>query len=365
MHVCQRWRRIILSSPRRLDLHLSCSYGTPVRKNLVFWPVGLPLTVDYPGRLHPDYGLNLAPDDEYDIAFALEHSSRVHRINIHATISLLITVSTTIQKSFPALTHLDLSWNRSQDFSGPFPVVPGRFLNGSAPRLQYLRLIYVSFPQLPTLLLSARNLVTLRLKEISKTGYISPEAMVRSLAMLTRLTTFSISFRGDTSPPDQQTCHDPPARAILPALTDFHYRGRSAYLEDFLAQIDAPQLNRVWIEYFMQQTQLDVHQFSQFISRTENLKIDNFRRAEVAFCSEVIYFDLGGPQKGCHQAIFSLKIIDKERLDTQVPCVAHVLSQLVATFSKVDHLTADGDHVFSREMDITQGLPFFHLFTAV
>ena len=44
---------------------------------------------------------------------------------------------------------------------------------------------------------------------------------------------------------------------------------------------------------------------------------------------------------------------------------AHVLSQLVATFSKVDHLTADGDHVFSREMDITQRLPFFRLFPAV
>ena len=159
--------------------------------------------------------------------------------------------------------------------------------------------------------------------------------------------------------------HDPPARAFLPALTDFHYRGRSTYLEDFLAQIDAPQLNSVWIEYFMQQTQLDVRQFSQFISRSENLKIDHFRRAEVAFYSEVIHFDLGGPQKGCHQAKFSLKIIDQERLDTQVPCVAHVLSQLVATFSKVDHLTADGDHVFSREMDITQGLPFFRLFPAV
>ncbi|KAH9010518.1 hypothetical protein EDB84DRAFT_1101134 [Lactarius hengduanensis] len=36
IHVCQRWRRIIFESPRRLDLHLSCSYGTPVRRNLGF-----------------------------------------------------------------------------------------------------------------------------------------------------------------------------------------------------------------------------------------------------------------------------------------------------------------------------------------
>jgi hypothetical protein len=286
VHVCQRWRRIIFASPRRLDRHLSCSYGTPVRKNLVFWPVGLPLAIDYPARLNPFYGFNLAPNDENDIVFALEHSRRVHRINIHATSSLLGKVSTIIQKSFPALTHLDLCWNRTFDFSAPFPGLPGKFLSGSGPCLQYLRLRYVSFPQLPAFLLSARNLVTLKLKEISQSGYISPEAMVRGLAVSTRLTTFSISFCKDTSPPDERTSHpDPPMRAILPALTDFHYRGCSEYLEDFLAQIDAPQLNNVWIEYFMRQIQLEVRQFSQFIGRTENLKVDHFRRAEVTFCS--------------------------------------------------------------------------------
>ena len=30
-HVCQRWRRIIFASPRRLDLYLSCICGTPVQ----------------------------------------------------------------------------------------------------------------------------------------------------------------------------------------------------------------------------------------------------------------------------------------------------------------------------------------------
>ncbi|KAH8996949.1 hypothetical protein EDB86DRAFT_953904 [Lactarius hatsudake] len=33
VHVYQRWRRIIFASPHRLDLHLGCSYGTPVRQN--------------------------------------------------------------------------------------------------------------------------------------------------------------------------------------------------------------------------------------------------------------------------------------------------------------------------------------------
>src|ERR1700677_1991322 len=38
VHVCSKWRRIIFSSPRRLGLQLLCTYGTPVRRNLGYWP---------------------------------------------------------------------------------------------------------------------------------------------------------------------------------------------------------------------------------------------------------------------------------------------------------------------------------------
>jgi len=37
IHVCRRWRQIMFSSPRRLDLYLLCKPGTPVRKNLDIW----------------------------------------------------------------------------------------------------------------------------------------------------------------------------------------------------------------------------------------------------------------------------------------------------------------------------------------
>ncbi|KAN0131023.1 hypothetical protein V8E53_011156 [Lactarius tabidus] len=186
VHVCQRRRKLIFASPCRLDLHLTCSNGTRFRKNLAFWPVGLPLTVDYPTRLHAIYDIDLPPEDEDNIIFALGHSRRVHRIKIRAT--MLRNVSTIMQKSFPALTHLDLLWDLN--LSDSFPFVTGRFLSGSAPCLQYLSLTHLSFPQLPALLLSARNLVTLKLKEISQSGYIAPEAMVRGLAVLAGLTTF-------------------------------------------------------------------------------------------------------------------------------------------------------------------------------
>jgi hypothetical protein len=78
-----------------------------------------------------------------------------------------------------------------------------------------------------------------------------------------------------------------------------------------------------------------------------------------------MYFELDCPQMGCCQGKLYLKILDQERLYMQVPCVAHVLGQLALTFSKVDCLAADGDHVFSRKMDISEWLPFFRLFPAV
>ncbi|KAH9971465.1 hypothetical protein BGW80DRAFT_441975 [Lactifluus volemus] len=46
VHVCQRWRYIILASPLRLDLRLFCTDRTPVEEMLDVWPP-LPLEIAY------------------------------------------------------------------------------------------------------------------------------------------------------------------------------------------------------------------------------------------------------------------------------------------------------------------------------
>jgi hypothetical protein len=265
-HVCKRWRGIIFVSPRRLDLHLNCSHGTPVRKNLVFWPATLPLIVNYSST-----DIFISPEDEDNIVAALERPSRVHRIMIRgrASTPLMKKVNIALRKSFPTLKHLDLE---SYYHSTPAPVIPRRFSGGSAPHLQYARLTNISFPQLRRLSLSARNLVTLRLED-PPTPDFSPDNMVRCLAMLTGLTTLSISFREE--PSDQWTSHpDPTTLAILPALTHFDYIGWHAYMEVFFARIDAPRASFVVINYFIDD--IETSQLSRFIERTENLKSDQF-----------------------------------------------------------------------------------------
>ncbi|KAH8989344.1 hypothetical protein EDB86DRAFT_3197487 [Lactarius hatsudake] len=152
-------------------------------------------------------------------------------------------------------------------------------------------------------------------------------------------------------------------RVILPALTVFHYRGCCEYLEDFLAQIDAPQLDNPAIEYFVQEIQAT--QLSRFIDHTKNLRLDKFRHTEVTFFHEETYVEFSYPQGGRCQAPLSLKILGQVWLGRQVPCLVQVLGQLVPMFSNLNHLDAHGDHVHPQEMDITNWLPFFHLFPAV
>ena len=370
VHVCQRWRQIIFALPRRLSLSLSCTNWTHVRKGLPFWPTTLPLTIDYPVPLFKPHRL-LGDDD--NIVAALEHPSRVHGIVIHAVGSLLGEFLNVMQKSFPELKHLDLEWYFKEppratrsSYSRGFQI-PGSFLGGSSPLLQHLRLKHISFLQLPMFLLSAPNLISLELKSISENDYIPTEAIVTSLAALTRLETLSITFYEyedmSMSPPDQNESQlYLPMRVILPALTNFRYRGYCKYLEDMLAQITAPGLHNLRIEYFPHE--IEVPQFSQFIDRTADLKLNRFRFAEVKFYPIAIGVQFDCSQECC-LAQLSLRIFEFPWLDEQVPYVTEVLGQLLAMFSNIDHLSSFGNNLEPQKMESADWLSFFHLFQAV
>src|SRR6266481_4519000 len=66
VHVCRRWRTVVLGSPHRLNLQLCCTSNTPVKDSLDIWPA-LPLIV---------WG-NMIPLGTDNIIAALGQSSRV------------------------------------------------------------------------------------------------------------------------------------------------------------------------------------------------------------------------------------------------------------------------------------------------
>ncbi|KAH9013160.1 hypothetical protein EDB83DRAFT_2680384 [Lactarius deliciosus] len=280
------------------------------RLDLSFWPE-FPLIVEY-----------YIEEDEDDLIAALEHPDRVRCIDLRITSSEVFDAVEAMEVPFPVLTHLELTGheeNRLKDML----YVSDRFLGGSAPCPQHLSLESVALGDLSKLFLSARGLVSLRLE--NAWGHMSPDEIVGGVAGLTRFRTLSvIPYERWGSPMPPQPC------AVLPALTEFEFRGDSKYLDELMAQIDTPRVEDVRIEY----SELDVQapQFSEFIKRAQ------FRRARIDMSPYDPDIKLDGPQ---------------------APDMAYVLGQLVPMLSNVAHLSVLGEH------DVGDMLPLLCLFPAV
>jgi hypothetical protein len=132
VHVCQKWRNIVFGSPRRLDLRLYCTAGTPMREMLDVWPL-LPIVVWSDG--HEKWGMD-------NIIAALGHRDRICRINLwRVPSSYFENVLAALERPFPELTRLLLGFEDEVAL-----VDPDLFLGGSVLRLQTLWLDNIPLP---------------------------------------------------------------------------------------------------------------------------------------------------------------------------------------------------------------------------
>ncbi|KAH9171732.1 hypothetical protein EDB89DRAFT_1069135 [Lactarius sanguifluus] len=349
-HVCQRWRQVVFASPNRLNLQIICMYGTPVRKNLGIWPA-FPIVINYKR--------GIMPIDEDNVIAALEHHDRVCYLGLYVTGSQLRKMATAMQEPFPVLTCLHVG---SKDSDAP--VLPVEFLGGSAPRLQEIQLQGIPFPALPTLLLSASDLVDLRLYKIPPTGYISPEDIVASLATLPRLGLFFIGFRSATSRPQADRIPPPPrTRTVLPTLFNLQFHGASSeYIEDLVGRIDCPQLDIFSTFYLNQFVDFQVAQLSGFIDRSLGPKIAPLRHASIRFYGGSVCFStdlpLNDPDWDMGPVLISISC---QGIDRQVSHMAQVLSQIPATLSNLVHLKLDHERE-EDELEVTDNVEWLLLF---
>jgi hypothetical protein len=258
VHVCRRWRRLVLGSPGRLNLRLYCTHETRAKDTLNVWPV-LPLVI---------VGYTMTLSGTNNIIATLGQSNRVCKVLlVNLAGGKLEEVLATMQVPFPELTDLRLF-----SYGETLSVIPDSFLDGSAPRLRKLELRGIPFPRLPNLLLSATSLVSLRLLKIPHSGYISPEAIVALLSALSSLRTLYIGFQSPRSHPDRQTRRPPPSkRSVIPTLTSLSFNGVIEYLEDLVTRIDTPQLDRMDVTLF-NQIDFDSPRLAQFINCTPKLR---------------------------------------------------------------------------------------------
>jgi len=310
---------------------------------LGIWPA-IPIIINYGSPWQ-----SIRPNDEDNVVAALEHPDRVCFLLLSATGSQWEKLAKVMQEPFPMLTRLYIYSN-----IGSSPVLPGGFLGGSAPCLQEVTLSGISYPTLPTLLLSASDLVVLRLHRIPPPGYISPEEMVASLAAFPRLKQFIIEFQSATSRPDP-ICPPPVTRTVLPALTHFHFQGAGEYLEDLVGRIDGPRLIEITTIYFNQVVDSQIAQLPKFIDRSVGPKLNLLKHARVTFHRDRITFGMGHHYRPSLESLNcapATTIIRCEGNNWQVPQIAQVLSHFSAILSNVVHLELDAVPQFEGKDDV-------------
>ena len=273
VHVCQRWRHVVFGSPHRLDLRLFC-LNRRLMNTLDIWPE-LPIVVYV-----DDWGCHPMPSVT-DVTLLNRHG-RVCKLVINNIPNSFLKELASMSSPFPALITLDLT-----SFEHGPQILHDSFLGGSVPSLRSFSLWGIQFPAMGKLLLSTHDLVNLSLGFIPPSGFISPEAMVDILSALTKLKSFQLHFTRFESFGfwTHEESQYPPVfeRVVLPALTNFDYRGNSEYLEGIVSRIDAP-LDCVAVTFTNQLTLSDVPSFRDFIRCT---KIHNGPHRADTFFSKI------------------------------------------------------------------------------
>ena len=358
VHVCQKWRYIVVASGHHLNLRLVCTGRTPTREMIDAWP-SLPIIIKDDGD--PTW----QRQDAANIFAAFEHSDRICEISLpHVTNILWQQLVEMAQESFPRLTSLELAANDETTV-----IVPDSFLGGSAPRLQNLDLNNVPFPALPNLLLSATDLVYLRLWDVPNSGYISPHAMITCISTMARLETFYLGFRSPRPPPDPASRLPPPfIRAILPALTHLCFQGNSEYLDDLVAQVDVPLLDDLSVTFFNQLV-FYTPQLLRLVRHTEKLKA--FTEADILFHGDhvkVTFSSLGGmvDREPRESLVLAIKCRDSV---WQLSALVQILSPLLPLLPTLERLDIfEGHHPrphWQHDMERYQWLEVLQPFTAV
>jgi len=354
VHVCRRWRWIVFTSPRRLDLKLYCTEQRSVNsKTLDIWPA-LPIVIFAPNTK--------SQEDVTNVIAALRHHNRVCKIYFcHRDFQdSLLKEFAAIDEPFPALTRLYLA-----SYAPNVPVLPDSFLGGSAPRLRSLYFYGVPYPSIGKLLSSTTNLVWLSLLGIPHSGYVSPETIVPCLSMLPRLGLLQLGFRHPRSPARQASRHLPPlTRVVFPSLTSLYFQGDIEYLEDILSQIETPILNGSHFSFFNRLV-FDTPLLGHFIRRTETFTTTH--TARVQFSSWGVTVALWEREEMANNDEITRSLtIHCNPLDWQLSALPQILNSFLPSLSTLESLEIV---VYRKdwqgEIEVIQWQEFLHPFISV
>ncbi len=319
-HVCRNWRHLIHEFSVHLDMHIVLTNSKLPLDTLAHLPF-LPLVIDYRSG---------DPANDSGILHAIQQRDRIRRIVLQVPPPTLHKLVVTMDELFPRLDTLSLL-SATEPEDGSRLILPRTFL---APDLRHLELSSICLPAGLQLLSSTVSLTILKLTGIHARGYFTPEYLVTQIQHIPQLEELSIGFSIPIPRPRDEgsLLRAPIMPTTLPALRWLKFRGVAAYLENLVARIRAPLLERFNVTLFNQLIFTLPHLF-QFISTTEG-----FRHpiASVIFNRDAVSFVVG-PRDQFSDGIFSLRINSKQ-LDWQIDSTIQLCGVLAPLLSVAEEL---------------------------
>ena len=282
-----------------------------------------------------DYRSTDPAEDNSGILHAIQQPDRIRRVVFEAPPRALEQLIVTMDELFPRLDALTLLLTTKSE-GGSGLMLPRTFI---APNLRHLALHSICLPSGLPVLTSAFSLVTLKLTDIQAPGYFTPEQLVTQLHHIPHLQELFIGFFTPLPTPstEGELLRAPIIPTPLPALRWLSFRGVVAYLENLVARIKAPLLEKFNVTLFYELAFTLPHLF-EFISKTEG-----FRHpvANLIFNRDAVAFVIG-PRDQFIDGTFSLHISCKP-FDWQVDSATQVCSVLAPVLSVVEDLTLECD----------------------
>ena len=243
-----------------LDMCLLLTNGSPSMDTLNHLS-RLPLTINY------SHGTRTTGwNDEDNLQFGLQQHGRVREVTLQAPSSSLCTWLELMNKLYSRLKGLSLSSTTAKEMGLMLPE------NFWAPLLRHLSLHGIALPKGLALLSSTITLSTLSLTHIRDACYFPLGHLVTQLQHLPHLEELSIGFAIPIPLPSGEgellTAPIPPV--TLPALRRLTFRGEDIYLDNLIAQISTPLLERLSLTLLFDLAFTLVN-LTSFIHRTEGL----------------------------------------------------------------------------------------------
>ena len=234
-----------------------------------------------------------------------------------------------MNQRFPKLRDLSLLSTTTEEMS---LVLHEAF---QAPDLRCLSLHGIGLSKGLSLLSSTIALSTLTLTHIRDSCYFPPGHLVKQLQGLPHLEELSIGFA--ISPNEEEQIRAPIPSVTLPTLRRLAFCGEEAYLDNLIAQINTPLLERLSLTFFLDLAFTLVN-LTEFIHRTEGLGCPF---TQITFDKDGASLDTG--YYG-HQGIGKLSLhVNCAPLDWQVESATQVCRALGSVLSAVEELTLDLD----------------------